>query len=293
MAPLYELIERPELDAPVLVLALDGWIDAGLGAANARAALLASMSPATLAVFDSDELLDHRARRPTMHLVDGVVSGLTWPAVELQAASDTSGKDVLLLVGAEPDHAWRAFTGSVVELALDFGASLVVGLGAYPAPVPHTRPTRLAVTASDPSLATTDLVRATIDVPAGVQAAIERRAYDVGLPAVGLWAQVPHYLAAMPYPAASVALLDGLASVAGLRVDNAALRGEADATRERVDALVNQNDEHQQMVRQLEASVDAEQEQQQQAATGLGAGPLPSGDELAAELERFLRDQGS
>jgi predicted ATP-grasp superfamily ATP-dependent carboligase len=196
-------------------------------------------------------------------------------------------------VGAEPDHAWRAFTSSVVDLALDFGARMVVGLGAYPAPVPHTRPTRLAATASDPSLATADLVRATIDVPAGVQAAIERRAYDVGLPAVGLWAQVPHYLAAMPYPAASVALLEGLARIAGIEVDTAALRTEAEATHQRVDMLVNQNEEHMQMVQQLEASVDAEREQQQQTGPGLGAGPLPSGDELAAELERFLRDQGS
>jgi proteasome assembly chaperone (PAC2) family protein len=285
---LYELIERPAVDAPVLILALDGWIDAGLGAANARASLLNTMSPTTVARFDSDELLDHRARRPTMHLVEGVVTGLTWPAVELQAARDPGSNDVLLLVGAEPDHAWRAFTNEVVDLALDLQVRLIVGLGAYPAPVPHTRPTRLAVTASDPSLATNNLVRATVDVPAGVQAAIERRAHEMGLAAVGLWAQVPHYLAAMPYPASSVALLDGLGSIAGLQVANDALRSEADATRERVDALVNENEEHKEMVRQLEASVDAEQES---SNTGLGLGSLPSGDELAAELERFLRDQ--
>jgi predicted ATP-grasp superfamily ATP-dependent carboligase len=287
---LYELIDQPKLDAPVLILALDGWIDAGLGAANARASLLSTMSPRTVARFDSDELLDHRARRPTMHLVEGVVTGLTWPAVELQAAVDERGNDALLLVGVEPDHAWRAFTTSVVDLALDLQVRLVVGLGAYPAPVPHTRPTRLAVTASDPSLATNNLVRATVDVPAGVQAAIERRAHEVGLAAVGLWAQVPHYLAAMPYPPASVALLDGLGSIAGLHVGNETLRTEAEATRTRVDALVNENEEHKEMVHQLEVSVDAEQEP---TDTALGVGPLPSGDELAAELERFLRDQGS
>jgi predicted ATP-grasp superfamily ATP-dependent carboligase len=193
-------------------------------------------------------------------------------------------------VGVEPDHAWRAFTTSVVDLALDLQVRLVVGLGAYPAPVPHTRPTRLAVTASDPSLATNNLVRATVDVPAGVQAAIERRAHEVGLAAVGLWAQVPHYLAAMPYPPASVALLDGLGTIAGLHVGNETLRTEAEATRTRVDALVNENEEHKEMVHQLEVSVVAEQEP---TDTALGVGPLPSGDELAAELERFLRDQGS
>jgi proteasome assembly chaperone (PAC2) family protein len=288
VAPLYELIERPVVDAPVLVLALDGWIDAGLGAANARASLLNTMSPKTIARFDSDELLDHRARRPTMHLVGGVVTGLTWPGVELQVATDAGGHDVLLLVGAEPDHAWGAFTNAVVDLALDLQVRLIVGLGAYPAPVPHTRPTRLAVSASDASLATNHYVRATVDVPAGVQAAIERRAHELGLAAVGLWAQVPHYLAAMPYPAASVALLDELGRVAGLEVGSEALRTEADATRQRVDALVSENEEHKQMVAQLEATVDADQEQ---TGTALGAGPLPSGDELAAELERFLRDQ--
>ena len=147
---LYEFVERPDLESPVLILALDGWIDAGLGAANARAAVLASLDPLTVATFDSDQLLDHRARRPTMHLVDGVVTGLTWPSVELQAASDASGGDLLLLVGSEPDHAWRAFTRSVVDLALELGARMVVGLGAYPAPVPHTRPTKLAATTLEP-----------------------------------------------------------------------------------------------------------------------------------------------
>jgi predicted ATP-grasp superfamily ATP-dependent carboligase len=222
-----------------------------------------------------------------MHLVDGVVTGLTWPSVELQAASDASGGDLLMLVGSEPDHAWRAFTRAVVDLALELGARMVVGLGAYPAPVPHTRATKLAVTAGDPRLVGMGMVRATIDVPAGVQAAIERRATEVGLPAIGLWAQVPHYVAAMPYPAASVALLDGLATVAGVHVDSPALRQEVDSTRQRIDSLIGENEEHGRMVQQLEAAVDSETSPQ----TGFTGGPLPSGDELAAELERYLRDQ--
>jgi proteasome assembly chaperone (PAC2) family protein len=286
---LFEFVERPDLESPVLILALDGWIDAGLGAANARAALLSGLEPATVAVFDSDELLDHRARRPTMHLVDGVVTGLTWPTVELQAASDADGNDLLLLVGSEPDHAWRAFTRGVVDLALEFGARMVVGLGAYPAPVPHTRPTKLAVTAGDASLVGAGMVRATLDVPAGVQAAIERRATEVGLPAIGLWAQVPHYVAAMPYPAASVALLEGLSAIAGTHVESPTLRQEMQSTRERIDSLISENDDHVRMVRQLESAMDSEETTE--AGTGLGAGPLPSGDELAAELERFLREQ--
>ncbi|MEO7555224.1 MAG: PAC2 family protein [Acidimicrobiales bacterium] len=285
---LYELIAEPELDAPVLVLAVDGWIDAGMGAAGARAALLEGIETFTVATFDADALLDHRARRPTMHLEEGVMTGLSWPTIELRAATDADGNDLLLLAGAEPDHVWRAFSNAVVDLAMELGARMVVGLGAYPAPVPHTRPSRLAVSASELSLAELAPVRTTVDVPAGVQAAIERRAHDAGLPAVGLWAQVPHYVSAMPYPAASAALLDGLGTVASLRFDTVPLVEEAASTRRRLDSLVADNHDHLAMVQQLEASFDAEQHP---SAYGLGVGPLPSGDELAAELEQFLRDQ--
>jgi predicted ATP-grasp superfamily ATP-dependent carboligase len=122
-----------------------------------------------------------------------------------------------------------------------------------------------------------------------VQAAIERRATEVGLPAIGLWAQVPHYVSAMPYPAASLALLEGLATVAGVDVDSPTLREEVDSTRQRIDSLISQNDEHVQMVRQLEAAIDSNRGND--AGTGLDANALPSGDELAAELERYLREQ--
>ncbi|MEY2589639.1 MAG: hypothetical protein QOJ67_1623 [Acidimicrobiaceae bacterium] len=293
MSPLFELVERPDLESPVVVLALDGWVDAGLGAGNARATLLGVLDTVTVAVFDSDELLDHRARRPTMHLVDGVNTGLTWPSIELRAASDADGNDLLLLVGAEPDHRWRAFSRAAVDLAMEFGARMVVGLGAYPAPVPHTRPTRLAVATTDPSFISSGPVRATIDVPSGIQGAVERRAHEVGLPAIGLWAQVPHYVSAMPYPAASAALLDGLAELGGLRIDTEALHREAQDTRRRLDALVAGNEEHQHMVEQLEAAADGDAGAgtAQGPGAGLGPGPLPSGDELAAELERFLREQ--
>jgi len=256
--PLFELVERPDLDAPVLVLALDGWIDAGIGAANARTALLTMIDTTLVASFDADELLDHRARRPTMHLDDGVMQRLTWPTIELRAGSDLEGNDVVLLVGAEPDHRWQAFSHAAVDLALELGVRLVVGLGAYPAPVPHTRPTRIATTASDPSLARFAAVRSTIDVPSGINAAIEWRAHELGIPAVGLWAQVPHYVAAMPYPAASAALVEALALAGELKLDAAPLHEEAALARQRLDSLVEQNPEHVQMVRQLEAAYDNE-----------------------------------
>jgi hypothetical protein len=285
---LYELLERPTLDEPVMIVTLDGWIDAGGGAASAAERLQQQLDLEPIASFDTDSLLDHRARRPTMHLIDGVNTGLTWPTIELEAASDKEGNDVLMLHGVEPDHSWPTFSQAAVELAELFDVRLIIGLGAYPAAVPHTRPVRMASTASSPELARLlGFVRGTLDVPAGVQAAIEREAADAGIPSLGLWAQVPHYASAMPYPGGGAALIKGLAQVADLAIDVGPLEDEAASTRKRLDALVADSDEHRELVTQLEHHVDEEE-----AGEGEGAAlELQSGDELAAEVERFLRDQ--
>ena len=247
------------------------------------------MAPTTVARFDSDELLDHRARRPTMHLVDGVVTGLTWPAVELQAASDAAGNDVLLLVGAEPDHAWRAFTTAVVDLALELAGAARrrprrLSRARCPTPArpgspspPATRRSRRTISCGPPSTCPPACRRPSSAGPTSRP----RRRRACGPRCRTTWRRC------RTRRRASRSSTDSAASPAS-QVGNDALRGEADATRQRVDALVAENDEHKQMVRQLEASVDAEQES---TDTALGVGPLPSGDELAAELERFLRDQ--
>ena len=285
MSDLFEFLERPDIDSPVMVLALDGWIDAGLGAQHALDAIREQTDTIAVATFDADRLLDHRARRPTMELVDGVHRSLTWPEIRLDAAIDGDNNEFLLLSGAEPDHTWKAFSKAVVDLALDFGTRLIVGLGAYPAPVPHTRPTGLASTATSRELADrVGFVHGSITVPAGVHAAIEDRAGEVGLPATGLWAQVPHYAAAMPYPAAADALLEGLEHLTDLRFDRDELANETREARERLDRLVADSDEHTELISQLEAQVDAQAAADSQA--------LPTGDELAEELQRFLREQG-
>jgi hypothetical protein len=284
VAELYERHEHPPLVEPVLVMALDGWIDAGFGAANAAATMLRTMETVPVATFDADELLDHRARRPSLQLVDGVVKNMVWPSIELTAGTDQTGREVVVLTGSEPDHRWHAFVSSVVGLALDLGVRMCVGLGAYPAPAAHTRPIRIACTSTSEELASThDFLRATLQVPAGVQAAVETACAEVGIPALGLWAQVPHYIATMPNPAASLALLEALSPVAGLTLDPGDLIDEATQTRARIDRLVAENPEHQQMVQALERQADEQ----------IAVGPLPSGDELAAEVERFLREQGN
>jgi hypothetical protein len=284
MPAAYELYEEPSLDSPVLLVALEGWIDAGFAAVNAMATILTGLDTRTVVSFDADELLDHRARRPVLHLVDGVNESLSWPGIELRAGKCGFGTDVLLLVGAEPDHSWRAFTEAVIDLAQRFGTRMIIAFGAYPAAVPHTRPTVLSVTASDEEVAGRwPFVRGTLDVPAGVQAAIERSAGDAGLPAIGLWAQVPHYTSAMAYPEASRALLQAAQHVAGgLLLPLGTLDEEAEEARSRLDEIIAGNDEHARMVAALEHEADS----------ASGTTRIPSGDELAAELERYLREQG-
>jgi PAC2 family protein len=289
--PLYELIDRPELDNPVLILALEGWIDAGLAAASAAEVLLDGLDTVTVARFDTDELLDYRARRPTVHMVDGVQRGLSWPSLELRAATDLDGKEMLLLVGSEPDRAWHRFVDEVVDLALDFDVRLCVGLGAYPAPAPHTRSSRMACSASTPSLAGPAYLRATLDFPGGTQAAVEQGCHARGIPSMGLWAQVPHYAAGMPYPGASMGLIEGLAQLAELSLPFGDLPTQTDATRSRLDELIAQNPEHEAMVHQLEAAYERLEVGPLDAAPLSEEADLPTGDELAAELERFLRDQ--
>jgi len=285
---LYELIERPDLDEPVLVLALEGWIDAGLAADGAAEVLAERLDTVTVARFSTDDLVDYRARRPVAHLTDGVLRGLTWPAIELRAGVDGDGNELLLLVGAEPDRLWHAFTVEVVTLALDFGARLCAGLGAYPFASPHTRPPRVACTASTPRLAEGAFLRASLDFPGGIQAAIEQACHQRGIPAAGLWAQIPHYVPAnMPFPAGSVALLESLNMLGDLSLPLGDLPARAEATRKRLDELIAQNPEHVAMLRQLEAAWDHAQPAEQPIAIT----DLPSGDELVAELEEFLRDQ--
>ncbi|HEU5149124.1 MAG TPA: PAC2 family protein [Iamia sp.] len=283
MPATYEQLPHRPLETPVLIVALEGWIDAGMAASGAASTLLSELETETVATFDADELLDHRARRPVLHLVAGVSEGLSWPRIELLAAQDLDGRDLLVLAGPEPDHSWRAFGHAVVGLAAGLGAEMVVGLGAYPATVPHTRPIRLSITAGTEALAGRwPYLRGSLDVPAGAQAVIERFAAERGLDALTLWAQIPHYASGGPYPAGSVALLENLENVSGLRLPRGVLVEEAVETDERLDAAIARNDEHTAMLRALEADADEAPSE----------GEIPSGDELAAELERFLRDQG-
>jgi proteasome assembly chaperone (PAC2) family protein len=279
----------PALERPIMVMCLEGWIDAGSAAGTAVATLLGSMPHQLVATFDPDELIDFRARRPTLRIVNGVDKELRWAQTRLHAATNRTGRTVLILSGPEPDMRWHHFAAEVVGLASRLGVELVVGLGAFPAPVPHTRPVRLVGTSTDAALAArVGYLPASIDVPSGVQGVLEMSFGEADIPAVGLWARVPHYVSAMPYPAASAALLDGLARMAEIELDTSGLHAAAAATSQQIGQLIAASEEHSAMVSQLEAQHDSEH----QAEPLADFGDLPSGDELAAELERFLRGEG-
>ena len=268
---------------------LTGWIDASGAAAAAMATLDKECNATSLVAFDDDVYIDYRARRPLLELRDGVNTRLVWSVPELRVGRDEAGHDVLLLTGPEPDMAWHRFAGTVGDLAVQLGVVTMAALGAYPFAAPHTRPPHLSATS--PSADVLDGLpfrTASVDVPAGMAAALEQSVHERGISAMGIWAQVPHYVATMSYPAASVALLDGLATATGLAVDTAELRREAVLQRERLDQLVEGNEEHQAMVAQFERLYDAAEGDQPEE----GGLELRTGDELAAEVERFLRDQG-
>jgi proteasome assembly chaperone (PAC2) family protein len=233
---MYELFAEPPPMDRVLVLGLDGWIDAGAGGAQAMAALQADATTEVIAAFDSDALIDARARRPMVQLIDGVHDTISWPTIEVHAGTDRAGNGLLLLTGPEPDLRWRSFTEDVLDLAAELSVTMTVGFGAFPAPVPHTRPVRLAATATSRQLADSiGFVPGSIDVPGGIHAAIEQAMGADGRPATGLWARVPHYIANLPYPAASVAILDGLRLVTGIEVDTTDLQEASTMTNSRID----------------------------------------------------------
>lgn len=280
-------LSDPELNEPVLVYALEGWIDAGLGASTAMSTLLTSIPTETLATFDTEYFIDQRARRPLARIVDGVTSELTWPEIQMRYGTDGDGADMIFLVGPEPDFHWSDFVEAVTDAAGRFDVRLVVGLGSFPAPTPHTRPVRVIGTAPEASanlLPLVGTVAGELEVPAGISSALELGFADVDVDVLTLWARVPHYVASMPYPQAAASLIEGLARIAGLTLDASSLRAAAEEARLRVDELVTNNPEHSSMVEQLEEVAD------QSEGTSLGE-EVPSGDELAEELEKFLRGE--
>jgi len=288
-----EWFALPAIATPVMFTQLDGWIDAGNGADIAMRTILDEYETRVVAQFDIDKFLDMRGRRPVDRLNDGVHESIKWPEITLRVTEPIVGDvGALVLVGPEPDFAWHAFSRSVVQACLRLNVRLVCGFGAFPSPVPHTRPIGVATTAVNTPAgrniaAKIGFVPGTIDVPAGVQAVVEQALGAAEITAVGLWARVPHYVANTPYPAASIAILEAAAQLTEMALPTGDLVSEAQRIEAEIERAVVNNDDHVEMVRQLEVAYDS-------GVSGVPRivdGTLPTGDEIAAEFERFLRSQ--
>lgn len=275
--PLYRAHELPaSLAAPVVVAAFDGWIDAA-GAASTAADMLARDGD-LIATFDGNVLFDYRSRRPTLDVVDGTLTRLVWPALELHRL-ETGGRDLLVLHGAEPDFRWKELGDDILQLCVRLGVTEWISLGSIPAAVPHTRPVPVMATASagaELHEAETKGPPGLLRVPSAGLSAMEVTITDGGIPAVGFYAQVPHYIGG-PYAAATLALLQHLARHLRTELPLGNLDEDARSQRERLDAAVADDEDVRSILAQLENASEAE---------------IPSGDDLAAEIERFLRNEG-
>jgi PAC2 family len=274
---LYTVDDPGDLVAPTLVAAFDGWVDAGSAATTALGHL--ADEAAIVATFDADRLFDYRARRPPLEIVDGRLTELTWHELVLRRTR-LGERDVLVLVGPEPDYRWRAFSAAVVELARMLGVTEWISLGAIPAAVPHTRPVPILGTEASPGLLRGDVIAGpagTLRVPSALVSALELEVSAAGITALGYFAQVPHYVSG-PYATASLELLRALGNHLGTRIPASELEEEARELRSRLDAATSVDETTRTYVERLEAMYDEQR--------------LPSGDDLISDIERFLRDQG-
>lgn len=274
---MYQRLAQPQLEAPVLLVAFDGWIDAGAAGTGALAWIAADRSP--FIRFDPDELFDYRDQRPMHELREGVIESFEWPEVTMTAVTGGE-RDLIVLTGTEPALAWRRFVESVAVLAGELDVREVIGIGGIPWAVPHTRPVPVLTTASDLSRITDSDERpeGLIRVPAAISRAIEVALTADGVPAMGFWARVPHYVG-VDFHGAALALVERISRHLGIVIDVAGLAAEADAQRIHLDAITEARPDIATMVERLEAVVDQE---------------IPaSGEDLASEIERFLRNRPS
>lgn len=290
---LYDLAdELPELDRPVLVVAMTGFVDAAGAARLAAEHLRSSGEPVTVAAFDVDQLYDYRARRPPMLFVEDHWEGYEEPLIRVQALRDAAGTPFLLLDGPEPDVQWERFAAAVRGICERLGVSVSVGLNAIPMAVPHTRPLGVTAHASRRELIADHrpwLQR--VQVPGSAAHLLEYRLGEAGRDAMGFAVHVPHYLAQTDYPAAAQTLLDAVAGATGLALVTGSLREAAEAVRADVDGQVERSEEVASVVRALEEQYDAYVSGRGADLLAAEVGPLPTADELGAELERFLAEQ--
>jgi proteasome assembly chaperone (PAC2) family protein len=280
---------RPELERPVLIAGFTGWNDAAEAASLAVRTMGEQWEVRRFGAFDGEEFFDYQTTRPQIKLVEGVTRTVEWPENELSATEARvgalGGRGAILLSGPEPNFRWRAFSQAVVNLARELDVRLVVTLGALLADVPHSRPVSVAANAQDPSLVENlGLTASRYEGPTGITGVLHRYCASKDLASVSFWASVPHYLSSVPSAPAALALLQSLSNLLGTSFDTTHLNSTSEDYQRQVSVAVAQDSDLASYVRMLEERYDAQTES--------GERNLPSGDELARELERFLREKG-
>lgn len=274
-------LERPRLHRPSLICGFRGWNDGGEAASIAARYLVEQWQARVVAYLDPEDFYDFQVTRPRVRLEDGVSRVIDWPRGEFAAAS-VGGRDVVVFTAVEPNLRWRTFSEAVIGAARHFGCPLLVTLGAFLTDVPHSRPVPLVGSAADEATATRlGLARSQYEGPTGIVGVLHDASNRAGIPSVSLWAAVPHYLPSAPNPKAALALVERASSLLEIPVETRSLFQAVEAWEEGVLRLIQESDELSEYVTRLEAAAD-EQSQDE----------VPSGDALAAELERYLREQG-
>jgi proteasome assembly chaperone (PAC2) family protein len=277
--------EPSGLRSPILVCAFAGWNDAAGAATTALTTAAESLDAEVIAQVDPEEFFDFQANRPTIRLTEGQTREIEWPGNVLMAATPAGAeRDLVLLAGTEPNLRWRTFADGVAEAAERLGVEMVVTLGALIADVAHTLPVPVTGLASDEGLAERlELARSNYEGPTGVVGVLHDACRRRGMPSASLWAAVPHYVAAVPNPKAALALLRRLEGLVGVAVDASELEEESESYQSQVSRAVSANPEIEELVERLE---------EEQAESLDVAEDLPSGESLAKDFERFLRQQG-
>ena len=289
---------RPQLRRPVLVASFEGWNDAGDAASMAARHLQDAWGAEPFATIDPEEFHDFTEERPVVHLVDGLTREIQWPEHTLSSCPiPGADRDAAFLVAVEPQLRWRTYTSVVIEVARALRCSLVITLGALLSDTPHTRPVRITGTAHDAQLALRlGLSRSRYEGPTGIVGVLHDELAKAGIASASLWAQVPHYVGRNPSPPAALALVERASALLGAEVDTTELRVAAAEYLAEIDDVVETDDEARDYVRGLE---EAEDEPAVDSPLRLGDRRRPEdegvtlagADELAAEVERFLRDQ--
>jgi proteasome assembly chaperone (PAC2) family protein len=284
---LIQWIDRPEgLRQPAMVCAFRGWNDAGESATTALGVMVRALDAELVATVDGEEIFDYQTSRPIVNITDGVLEGVDWPDMEIFAARAAGApRDLLLVVGSEPSYRWRTFCASILNMAEEFGATMVVTMGALLADVPHTRPIRVGGLAKPVELIEGKGLRApTYQGPTGIVGVLHGLAIDRGLDAASVWSSVPHYLGTLRSAPGSLALVRTVEGLTGVAVDASDLERGVTDYEGQVNTAVERDQGLQELIGRLEREADREESER-------GPSGIPNADDLASEIERFLRQR--